>query len=365
VTESLIKSGNVTDQTMIAARLHPNGGLTVDRICAPEAPAPGEVQLAVEAVGVCGSDLHAYRGGDTGNLKSGEPHVPGHEFVGVVEHVHSDAMAGDGATLQTGERVAVDPAQPCEQCIWCERGETNLCPDVKFLGVPPYDGALCERIVVPAGQCYPVARSMEPETAALLEPLGVALHAVDLTRITDQAVVILGAGPIGLLILQVARLLNPRWIAVIEPLSWRRELAAGLGADTTIDPQAVEPVDAIDRATAGRGADRAIEAASSGDAIQQAAQMLTPGGHLTIVGIDEGDQLVMRHSTVRRKGLTIRLVRRMPAILPRAMELLQAGSVDVATLISHRAPLARARQIFEINSQYRDGIVKAIIEPGA
>jgi L-iditol 2-dehydrogenase len=203
---------------------------------------------------------------------------------------------------------------------------------------------------------------MDDASAALLEPLGIAIHAVDLAkvRVADSAV-ILGAGPIGLYILQVARLAGADPVYVVDQFPWRLALAARYGG-VPINFKEVDPVVAIREATAGRGVDIAIEAAWADHSIQWAAEMARLGGRLVLVGIPGPDKLEMKHSTARRKGLTIRLSRRMKHVYPRAIKLWASGAVDLTGIISHRFPLERTPEAYALNEQYADNVVKIVID---
>ena len=325
---------------MHAARLHGPRDLRVEEVFAPGVTRPGDVLIRVKATGVCGSDLHTYLDGRIGDTQLESALTLGHEFAGVIEH--------GGAGLPAGTRVAVDPAQPCHRCDLCERGHPNLCRRLHFCGLYPDDGSLAEFICVPAATCFPVPDGIDDAAAALLEPLGVALHATDLAKIRiGDRVAVIGAGPIGLLLIQTIRLAGAAEIYVSDPLPWRVELAKKLGAQTL--PAHAE-VDVV------------FEAAWGGAAIGQAVELARPGGRVVLVGIPSEDQCLFKHSTARRKGLTIIFSRRMKHTYPRAIQLVASGRVDLKNLVSHRFPLARAAEAFELNATYYDNVTKIIIE---
>jgi L-iditol 2-dehydrogenase len=220
----------------------------------------------------------------------------------------------------------------------------------------------------------------------------VAIHTVDLAKIrVGHRVAILGAGPIGLCILQLVRLAGADAVFVTDRFPWRVELAKRFGATAAwccgekgtgpicrdgpagashkLDlspfpetPVARDPAAAVREATAGRGVDVAIEAAWCDQSVDQAADMLLHGGRLLVVGVPEVDRLLLKHSTARRKGLTIVMVRRMKRAYPRAIRLVERGAVDLSPLVSHRFPLARAAEAFALNADYRDGVVKVIVD---
>lgn len=348
--------------TMQAVRLHGPRDLRVEHVPHPGAPGHGEVLVRIKAIGVCGSDLHTYQDGRIGDTVPDGPVILGHEFAGEVEAVGPEAFDGWHKSLATGARAAVDPAQPCGHCDLCEQGHPNLCRNLHFAGLFPDNGALCEYIRVPARTCFPIPDSLSFADGAMLEMLGIGIHATDLAKIrVGDSVAILGAGPIGLSILQMVKLSGAGPIYVTEKLPWRLDLARRYGA-TVIDCEKQDPVAAVMQATAGQGVDIAIEAAWADHSVQQAVDMLRLGGRLVQVGIPGNDRLEIKHSTARRKGLTIRLCRRMKHTYPRAIRLAQKGCVDLRTMITHRFPLEKTADAFALNSAYQDGVVKIVID---
>ena len=347
---------------MIAARLHGPSDLRVERIPVPGPPGRGQVLLRVKATGLCGSDLHSYLDARIGDTPVSAPLILGHEFAGVVESSGPDSLDGNFNPLVPGTRVAVDPAQPCGRCESCEHGNPNLCRRLHFCGNFPDGGSLCEWMHMPARSCFPLPSGLDYSQGALLEPLGVALHAVDLAHIrVGSSVAILGAGPIGLLLLQATRLAGADPVYISDTFSWRLQVAERCGGIPIPAGQA-DPVAAVLKATSGRGVDVAIEAAWGDQSVAQAAEMSRLGGRLVLVGIPSDDRLHLKHSTARRKGLTIRMSRRMKLIYPRVIRLAEQGRVDLTGLVSHRFPLGSAPRAFALNAQYGDNVVKVVIE---
>lgn len=350
--------------SMTAVRLHGPSDLRVEQIPSPGLPGPGEALIRVTAVGICGSDLHTYKDARIGDVALQSPLTLGHEFAGVVEAVGPgpDNLDGDFHPLAPGLRVAVDPAQPCWRCEMCEQGQPNLCLHLHFCGSYPDPGSLCQWLHMPARSCFPIPDTIDDASAALLEPLGIAIHAIDLARIqVANSVAILGAGLVGLFILQLARLSGAQPIFVSDKFPWRLEAAHRFGA-IPINCDDTDPVKAVMSATHGRGVDVVIEAAWADHSVQQAAEMARMGARMVIVGISEDDRMELKHSTVRRKGLTIRLARRMKHTYPRAIRLARSGMVDLLGLVSHRFPLEKTPEAFAMNAAYQDKVVKAVIE---
>jgi L-iditol 2-dehydrogenase len=241
-------------------------------------------------------------------------------------------------------------------------GHPNLCLDLHFVGLWPDDGALRQRMIVPASTCFVMPDKTDFGVGALLETFGVALHATDLAKIrAGDSLAILGAGPIGLCILQAARLAGAAPIYVTDKFPWRLELAEKFGAIPFNCDQA-DPAAAVMSASGGRGVDVAIEAAWADQSIQQSADMARNGGRLVLVGIPGDDRFVLRHSVARRKGLSIYLARRMKNVYGRAIALHCGGLIDLPSLISHRFPLEKAADAFALNAAYVPKVVKVIID---
>lgn len=353
---------SASSATMLAARLHGPKDLRVEQAPHPGAPGPGMALIRVATTGVCGSDLHSYLDARIGDTPIQGPLILGHEFSGRVEAVGADSLDGYFEPLQPGLRVAVDPAQPCGRCEFCEQGNPNLCRRLHFCGNYPDGGSFCEWMHMPARSCFALPDSLDDEQGALLEPLGVAIHAVDLAkpRVGDS-LAILGAGPIGLLILQIARLAGASPIFISDKFPWRLKLAEQFGG-TPVNCDTENAVEHVLRETGGRGVDVAIEAAWADHSVADAAEMARLGGRLVLVGIPSDDSVGMKHSTARRKGLTIRLSRRMKHMYPRAIRLVEEGRVDLKGLVSHRFPLAEARAAFALNTAYEPGVIKVMIQ---
>jgi L-iditol 2-dehydrogenase len=315
--------------------------------------APGETLIDVAAVGLCGSDLHYYKDGGIGSAVIARPFVPGHEFSGWL----SEDLPALG--LARGALVAVDPNQACGQCGHCREGHPNLCPQVVFIGAPPHDGAMTERIWVPVSQIVPVPQDFSASDAVMLEPLGVAIHAVDLARPRLlERVALIGCGPIGLLILQVLRSAGAGEILACDPQPHRRALALKLGAS-----KAGESVAEIADWTGGEGLPLVIEATNAPEGFRDAVRAARIGGRVVLVGIPDGDSYVVPASETRRRGLTIKFSRRMGHVYPRAIELLALGKVDVEAVISHRFALAQGPDAFRRHAANEPGMVKSIIYP--
>jgi L-iditol 2-dehydrogenase len=326
--------------------------------CPIPMPGAGEVLLQIAAVGVCGSDVHYYLEGRIGHQVVSDPIIMGHEFSARI------AALGEGVGgLEMGQLVAVDPAIACGECEQCQMGHPNLCPQVRFCGTPPINGVFAEYAVMPAENCFPLPPGFSAQDGALLEPLGVALHAVNLSHLKPgDSVAVLGAGPIGLLIAAVAKSSGAAAVYITDPLPYRREFAKRYIADAVFDPRAEDVSAEIARLTGGRGVDLAFEAAGAPETPQQAAEVVRIGGKIILAGIPAEDTITFNASIVRRKGLTIKLVRRMKHTYPRAISMVQAGRVNVSALVTHTLPLSQVGQAMELISGYQDKVIKAVIQ---
>jgi L-iditol 2-dehydrogenase len=306
----------------------------------------GEKLVRVKSVGVCGSDLHWFAEGSIGDAKLEHPLVLGHEFAGITED---------------GQRVAIDPAIPCGYCEFCEHGHPNLCANLLFAGHGKTDGALREWMAWSEKSLFPIPDSISDADGAMLEPLGVALHTVDLGKLkAGMNVGVFGCGPIGLFIIQIAKRSGAAEIIATDKLAHRVEAAKSFGATHAFFAGEGRELDEIRAVTAGRGVDVAFEAAGRQDAVDTSFAAVTAGGKVILAGIPDDDKTSFSASSARRKGLTIKLVRRMKHTYPRAIELVAKGLVDVRSVVTHRFPLEQASEAFRV-AERREGL-KIIIE---
>jgi L-iditol 2-dehydrogenase len=330
-----------------AARLH---GPRDVRIHEEERPTPGPDQalVRVESVGLCGSDLHWYEEGGIGSSRITHPIVPGHEMAGRTED---------------GRLVAIEPAIPCEHCALCLEGHPNLCPSIRFSGQGKDDGSMREWMAWPPHCLFPLPDGLTATDGAMLEPLGVAIHTVDLAHVRPGSRVgVFGSGPIGLFCLQVAKAAGAARLVATDLASrpHRLEAAGALGAAAFPADEGRE-AKAIREAVGGYGLDVAIEAAGEQAAVDAAVESVRPGGRVVLAGIPCLERTSVRVSSARRKGLTIVFVRRMKHTYPRAIALAVAGRVDLRTMVTHRFPLAEAARAFEV-AALREGL-KVVVEP--
>jgi L-iditol 2-dehydrogenase len=319
------------------------GDLRVADEPVPE-PGPGMSLVQVTAVGICGSDLHWWDEGAIGDAKLTHPLVLGHEGAGVI---------ADGP--RAGQRVAIDPAIPCQTCRACRDGYRNLCYRIKFSGHGDTDGMMREFMAWPTTALHPLPDRVSDADGAMLEPLGVAIHSVDLGHLPFGGTAsVIGCGPIGLLLIAMLKAAGASSVLAIEPLAHRREAAERLGADEVYEPAA--------RAEALRaGVDVAFEAAGNNEGVELAMASVRPGGRVVLAGIPADDNITFGASLARRKGLTIAMVRRMNEVYPRAISLAERGVVDLGAMVTSRSGLGEIPAAFG-DAARRTGL-KAIIEP--
>jgi L-iditol 2-dehydrogenase len=321
-------------------------------------PGPGEVRLKLAAVGVCGSDVHYYEEGRIGNQIVEYPTLLGHEPAGVVDAV------GAGVGLAPGTRVAVEPASPCGQCECCRAGRYHICPDVEFLGTPPIDGIFEQFHLMPAHCCIPIPDDLSLTEAALMEPLGVGLHAAALARPgLGETAAIFGSGPIGLCTLLALRVTGVQRIFMTDLVPERLALAERLGADAVMHAGEGDVVEWIRDETGGRGVDVTFEAAGEQETLTHACLTAVRGGRAVLIGIPSEDQLQIPMHECRRHELLMQHVRRSNAEAERCLPLVASGRIDVKPLATHFFPLERVSEAFELVHNYADGVVRAIIQP--
>lgn len=328
-------------------------------------PRAHEALVRVEAVGVCGSDIHYYRDGRIGNNVLREPTVLGHEYAGIVEAV---GEAADPSLV--GRRVAVEPGIPCLACEWCRKGHYNVCERLFFPGGPGNDGALCEYMAADARFCYPVPASMGAGSAAMVEPAAVAVHSIELAGIKPgDTAAIFGLGVIGQLTVQAAKLAGANSVFAIDLLPWRADAAASYGADAvmcacagSIHAGGAASTTWVMEQTGGRGVDTAFDCTNSSDGLGLAVSVTRPAGVCVLTGISGAEEDLLPVSTARRRELTLRWCRRFAHNYPAAISLINTGSLDVDSLVTHVFPFEEAPAAFALTTDYADQVFKASIE---
>jgi L-iditol 2-dehydrogenase len=345
--------------TNLSAVLYKTGDLRLEERPVPE-PGHGEVQIAVNSVGICGSDVHYLTHGAIGDFVVKAPMLLGHESSGTVTKL------GVGVThLKVGDRVAVEPGVPCRHCDFCKRGRYNLCADVKFLATPPYDGNLARYHVHAADFCYKLPDNVSFEEGALLEPLSVGVHACRRASISiGQSVLICGAGPIGLVSLLTAKAMGAATVTVTDISTSRLEFAKKLGADFTFT---IEPsVDSRSAADAiagmiGQQPDVTIECSGAESSLQTGIYATKSGGVMVLVGLGPAEVRVPIVNAAVRE-VDIRGVFRYANTYPTALAMVASGAVNVKPLVTHRFKLEETLEAFEIARTGAGGAIKVMIK---
>lgn len=323
----------------------------------PQLRKPTDVLLKPAVAGVCGSDIHYYKTGRIGSQVVKYPFMVGHECAAVVERIGRKVTR-----VKPGDRVAVEPAISCGRCDQCRSGRPHTCRALRFLGCPGQaEGCLAEYLVMPEDCCYPVGRRTTLEQAALSEPLAIGLYSVRQSiPLKGKAIAILGCGPIGLSVLLCAQLQKPRAIYVTDKIARRLEVARAAGADWAGHPGRVNVVRAVS-AREPLLLDAVFECCGEQEAIDQAVDLLKPGGKFMLIGIPAVERISFVIDRIRRKEICVQNVRRQCACGRRTLELIEQKKLRPGFMVTHRFPFARAREAFDLVAGYRDGVVKAMI----
>lgn len=323
----------------------------------PQITSGMDVLLKVGSVGICGSDVHYYTTGRIGSQVVQYPFRVGHEFSATVMETGKEVRG-----LKRGDIVAVDPAMPCGNCDQCKANRRHTCRNLRFLGCPGQaEGCLSEYIVMPAECCYPVKPDTTLEEAAIVEPLSIGVYAVQTSvRMNGARVAILGAGPIGISVLMCARTAGAENIYVTDKIDARLEAARNAGAGWTGNPDKRNVVDEIAESEPLL-LDVVFECCGQQEALDQAVDLLKPGGKLMVVGIPEVDRVYFAIDKIRRRELCIQNVRRQNECVKPAIDLIERGKVNIDVMVTHRFSLDETKVAFDLVAGYRDGVVKALV----
>ncbi|MCK5803737.1 MAG: alcohol dehydrogenase catalytic domain-containing protein [Lentisphaeria bacterium] len=324
----------------------------------PAITRPDEVLLRIRAVGVCGSDVHYYTTGRIGSQVVEFPFIVGHEPSGVVE-----AVGAAVTRLKPGDRVAIDPPVSCHSCDQCLAGRPHTCRTLKYLGCPgQLEGAFSEFLVMPEECCFPIPDDMDMATAALIEPLSIGVYAVQQSiPMTGARIGILGLGPIGLSVMLPALAEGAAAIYATDRIDARCELAGKHGATWTGNP---DTVDVVEEVTEREPLllDVVFECCGQQEALDQAAQLLKPGGKLMMIGIPEFDNWSISAEIARRRELCLQNVRRQNHCVQKTIDLVADGKIDPAFMITHTFKLDDTKTAMDLVDSYGDGVLKAMIE---
>jgi L-iditol 2-dehydrogenase len=322
-------------------------------------PAPGEVQVRVQSIGICGSDVHYFSEGGIGDTPCVYPMVLGHEPAGEVVRV------GAGVTgWAPGDRAALEPAIYCYHCEFCMTGRHNVCSHIRFLSTPGDPGFFREYVNLPVGNLLPLPPGVGTDEATLFEPLAVALHSMKFAALAPgENAVVFGAGPIGLLTIAVLKLCGATRIWAVEPHAHRRDMALAAGADVAIDPKQADPGKQILADTGNRGADVSIDCATKDDTMNDAIHATRNAGRVVITGIPSEARVALDFHVLRRKELTFYNVRRSAHESEVALRLLAEHPQRFAPMVTHARPLEQIESAFQMLEGYEDGAGKVVLKP--
>ena len=317
---------------------------------------PRDVLVRNEAAGVCGTDIHIYHG-EKGSADVTPPVVLGHEYAGIVEQVGAEVT-----TVRPGDAVTVDPNIYCGQCPACRMGKKQNCHHLVAVGVN-FNGGFAQYSVVPEQQAFRLAPGVSLEAGAMAEPLACCLHGIDRVGILPgQSVCVIGGGAIGLMMVQLARLSGAGFVALSEPVAMRREIGLSLGADFAFDPLSQDPAAALSARLGAEGVDVVIECVGNTAATRQAFTIAAQGAHVLLFSVPSVDATTpLPLFDVFHKELTIYGSLINPDTHQRAVNLINAGRIQMAPLITHRFPLDQVEEA--ILAQQGNESIKVLVKP--
>ena len=316
-----------------------------------------DVLLQVQLVGICGSDIHYYRTGRIGNQVVNSAHTIGHETSAVVMETGNEVTR-----FRFGDRVTLDPSVSCGRCDQCISGRPHTCRNNQFLGCPgQLPGSLSRYLVMPESCCFLIPEGVSEETAVLSEPLSIGLYAVQQALPLNNAkIAILGAGPIGLSVLIAARFYGALDIYVSDRLDYRCEIARKHGARWAGNPYKQDVVQHV-RDEVPSLLDTIFECSGQQEAMDQALQLVKPGGTIQLIGIPEFDRYSFDAHLARRHEINLKNIRRQNGCTQLALDMIAEKKIDPTFMITHHFSLSQIRDAFELLKDYKDGVIKAVI----
>lgn len=340
----------MTAQTMRASVLVEKGRLRVEEVPVPELAAD-QVLVRIASVGVCGSDVHYFQHGRIGDFVLNSPMILGHEAAGTIVAVGSGVPAD-----RVGQRVAIEPQRACRVCEQCKHGRYNLCPYIEFYATPPIDGAFAQYQAIQADYAFPIPDSMSMEAAALCEPLSVGIWSNQKARTgPGSRILVAGAGPVGVIITQVARAFGAGEVIVSDVSAGRRQAALRYGAGRVIDP-VTEDVAAL-----GLEVDAFIDASGAESAVRSGVMAVKPAGRIVLVGMG-ADDVTLPVSRIQNRELVLTGVFRYANTWPLAIDLASSGRVDLDSMVTGLYGLDDVEEALTASTDPRT--LKAVVRPG-
>lgn len=312
-----------------------------DRDC--PTPGPDDVLVAIRDVGICGSDVHYYEHGRIGDYVVEDPLVLGHESAGEVVDVGENVVG-----IEPGDRVALEPGVPCRCCAHCKRGDYHLCEDVVFMATPPHDGAFAEYVIWPADYAYELPDSVSMTEGALCEPLSVGIHACRRGDVgIGDTVLVTGAGPIGLMIVEAVRAAGATDVVVTDVVPEKLEFARERGVDLAVNVSETDLEAAVDESTDGVGADVVIEASGAEPSIRSTLDVVRRGGTVVLVGLASEATVPIDVLELIDNEIDVHGSFRYKNTYDAAIDLLADGTVDVEGIVDFRSSLSSIDDAFQ------------------
>jgi L-gulonate 5-dehydrogenase len=335
---------------MKALVLKAPGKLEIKELKTP-VPHEGEALIRIKAVGICSSDIHAYRGF---HPFISYPRILGHEIAGQVVEVSKNDQ-----NLTVGDLVVVNPVLSCGRCYPCRIGRPNCCIDVKTPGIH-FDGGMCEYTSLSTRLLCKIPQNADPSTFALTEPLSIAMQAINRGKVSkEDSVAIIGSGPIGLSCLMVAKTLNTR-VIIIDLLEYRLKVAKSLGADRVVNAHTEDPLMAVMDFTHREGTNVVIEAVGLPKTLREAVEMVSAAGRVVILGLSSKLAELPISETIK-KELDIVASRLNNNRFSEAIKLIERGEVDMGSLVTHEFNLEEAEKAFKLLEKHYKEVMKIIL----
>jgi L-iditol 2-dehydrogenase len=332
--------------------------MSMKEIAEPQIIKPNDVKIKMSVVGICGSDIHYYTQGQIGSQVVEYPFAVGHEGAGIIVETGKDVKR-----VKAGDIIAIEPAMPCWECDQCLAGRHHTCRKLKFLGCPGQaEGCLMEYIVMPEESCFPLKGGLISDHGAISEPLAIGVYAVKKSGdVKGLDVGILGYGPIGMSVMLAAKAEGAASFTVTDKIQPRLAIALKEGASLLFNPE-MEDFTGMLKQHLPMGLDVVFECCGKQEALDQAIDILKPGGRLVVVGIPEFDRWSMSVELTRRKEISLQFIRRQVDCVEPALEMMENGKIDVSAMVTHRFPFGNTKEAFDLVAAYGDGVMKAMID---
>jgi L-iditol 2-dehydrogenase len=326
----------------------------------PQIVKPGDVKIKMSVVGICGSDIHYFTQGQIGSQVVEYPFAVGHEGAGIVVETGKNVKR-----VKPGDAIAIEPAMPCWECDQCLAGRHHTCRKLRFLGCPGQaEGCLTEYIVMPEESCFPLTGRLNHDHGSISEPLAIGVYAVKKSGgVKGLDIGILGFGPIGMSVMLAAKAEGAGSFTVTDKIQPRLTIALKEGASFLFNPDEKDFTAKL-KQHHPLGLDVVFECCGKQEALDQAVDILKPGGRLVVVGIPEFDRWSMSVELTRRKELSLQYIRRQVDCVETALELMENGKTDISNMVTHRFPFDKTKEAFDLVAAYGDGVMKAMIDFG-